>query len=245
MWRSPGTAVGTDAEGRTVRYGTIYDPSTSRLVGSTWVRDPFPGNIVPKARWSPVAAKILGVGADHRSAVRHDDQQHPDAGLQQPEFPGNHVDAERRSRDFVGAPVFGDRTIAISARATTPRAAAGQCLPGTPTDVYQWQETPGTLGRLSYDASITPQRPEPCRDRIQPLRQLERRACMSIRTGRQKIGMQNVPGTHFPTLDILRPHSAGRRNRRRRPAWDPANADVQYNGSTIFAGRPDHHPRQA
>ena len=54
-----GTAIGTDAEGRSVRYGTIYDPSTSRLVGSTWVRDPFPGNLIPKSKWSPVATKIL------------------------------------------------------------------------------------------------------------------------------------------------------------------------------------------
>jgi hypothetical protein len=38
----------------------IYDPLTSRTVNGVQVRDPFPGNIIPPARWDPVAAKVLG-----------------------------------------------------------------------------------------------------------------------------------------------------------------------------------------
>src|SRR5215471_19127670 len=37
---------------------TIYDPATGRQVGGTWVRDPFPGNIIPPNRINPIAAKI-------------------------------------------------------------------------------------------------------------------------------------------------------------------------------------------
>ena len=40
----------------------IYDPSTTRQVGSTFVRDPFPGNIIPKNQFDPIAAKFLALG---------------------------------------------------------------------------------------------------------------------------------------------------------------------------------------
>lgn len=39
---------------------TIYDPSTTRqLADGTWVRDPFPGNVIPQSRIDPVARKLL------------------------------------------------------------------------------------------------------------------------------------------------------------------------------------------
>ena len=37
----------------------IYDPASTRLEGNTWVRDPFPGNRVPQARFDPVARKVI------------------------------------------------------------------------------------------------------------------------------------------------------------------------------------------
>src|ERR1700730_5253371 len=39
--------IGTDALGRPVFQGEIFDPSTTRTVGGVPVRDPFPGNIIP------------------------------------------------------------------------------------------------------------------------------------------------------------------------------------------------------
>ncbi|MBI4893010.1 MAG: TonB-dependent receptor, partial [Acidobacteria bacterium] len=53
--------VGTDALGRTVNEGTIYDPSTLRMVGSRYVADPFNGNIIPASRLSAVAKNFAGV----------------------------------------------------------------------------------------------------------------------------------------------------------------------------------------
>lgn len=38
----------------------IYDPLTSRVVNGVVVRDPFPGNKIPQARWDALATKILG-----------------------------------------------------------------------------------------------------------------------------------------------------------------------------------------
>ncbi len=37
----------------------IYDPATGRNVNGTWVRDPFPGNIIPQDRIHPIAREIM------------------------------------------------------------------------------------------------------------------------------------------------------------------------------------------
>src|SRR5258708_4818914 len=40
----------------------IYNPCSTRQVGTTFVRDPLPGNIVPKSLFDPVATKFLALG---------------------------------------------------------------------------------------------------------------------------------------------------------------------------------------
>ena len=54
-----GNQIGTDALGRPVLFGSIYDPNSARQVGNTFVRDIFPGNVIPRSRFSPVSQKIL------------------------------------------------------------------------------------------------------------------------------------------------------------------------------------------
>lgn len=39
----------------------IYDPNTTRASGNTFLRDPFPGNVVPPARLDPVASRIAAL----------------------------------------------------------------------------------------------------------------------------------------------------------------------------------------
>ena len=54
-----GTGLGTDALG-TVVQGEIFDINTTRqLANGTWVRDPFPGNIIPASRFDPAAKKMV------------------------------------------------------------------------------------------------------------------------------------------------------------------------------------------
>lgn len=50
--------LGTDPLGRPILTNEIYDPATSRLVNGQLVTDPFPGNVIPTARISPVSAAI-------------------------------------------------------------------------------------------------------------------------------------------------------------------------------------------
>lgn len=52
--------VGTDALGRPILAGQIFDPATTRIVNGQVVRDPFPGNLIPVNRFSNVARNVLG-----------------------------------------------------------------------------------------------------------------------------------------------------------------------------------------
>jgi hypothetical protein len=38
----------------------IYNPFTTRQDGTTWVREPFPGNVIPRSLFDPVAVNFLG-----------------------------------------------------------------------------------------------------------------------------------------------------------------------------------------
>jgi hypothetical protein len=47
-----------DPLGRQMLEGMVYDPDTTRLVNGLQVRDPFPSNSIPAARFDPVAVRI-------------------------------------------------------------------------------------------------------------------------------------------------------------------------------------------
>ncbi len=59
------TELGKDALGRPIYQGAIYDPKTMRQEGGKWVSDPFPGNIIPKNRFSQVSTKIVDLYKQH------------------------------------------------------------------------------------------------------------------------------------------------------------------------------------
>jgi hypothetical protein len=225
-----GTSVGTDALGRPVVFGAIYDPSTSRQVGNTWVRDPFAGNVIPRNRFSNVSSKILEL-----------------APIDNPLF-----DTMLRNTPALGAccPVFretmltmrGDHNFNSShrlnamynrnfrSRFNSPGGRWG-VPPGTPTNVYQNQNTPGTMVRMAYDFQIKGNL-------------LGRAALGYNRFGNNnesvyvdqdwpsKVGLQNVPGTHFPVLTFSgQPFQGGGIGAGGR--LGSGNRGGSYNGSTI------------
>jgi Carboxypeptidase regulatory-like domain/TonB dependent receptor-like, beta-barrel len=59
------TIVGTDALGRPIFRGAIYDPLTLREVNGVFVADPFPGNIIPTGRISQVSRRIGEIAKQH------------------------------------------------------------------------------------------------------------------------------------------------------------------------------------
>jgi hypothetical protein len=58
-WKAGDFSTYTDSQGAPV---TIYDPATTRLdpASGTYVRTPFAGNVIPKDRINPIAAKVIG-----------------------------------------------------------------------------------------------------------------------------------------------------------------------------------------
>src|SRR6266851_379287 len=51
---------GLDAMGRQVARNAIYDARTSRLASNgVYVRDPFPGNVIPQMRFDPIARNVI------------------------------------------------------------------------------------------------------------------------------------------------------------------------------------------
>ncbi len=192
-----GTSVATDALGRPVVFGAIYDPATSRQVGNTWVRDMFPGNIVPRNRWSPVSSKILELAPITDPQFDTMLRNIPAIGTCCPDF-------RERMITFKGDHNFTpthrlsgmlNRNFRSRFNSGNPRWGAP---PGTPTNVYQNQDTPGVMVRLFM---------------IRP-NLLGRAAIGYNRFGNinesvfvdqdwpQKIGLQNVPGVHFPVLNF-------------------------------------------
>ena len=49
----------TDLAGRQFASGAVFDPSTTRAQGAGFVRDAFPGNVVPASRLNPNAIKLM------------------------------------------------------------------------------------------------------------------------------------------------------------------------------------------
>ncbi|MCC7176256.1 MAG: TonB-dependent receptor [Bryobacterales bacterium] len=55
-----GKVLGNDPLGRPVAEGQIFDITTTRqIAGGVWVRDPFPGNLIPPQNWDPVGKKLI------------------------------------------------------------------------------------------------------------------------------------------------------------------------------------------
>lgn len=149
-----GTQVGTDALGRTIRFGQIYDPATTRTVNGQTVRDPFVNNIIPTSRFSTVSRNILGIG------------------ITDPAFDTLFNNIPVLSS---GSPVFDEKMLTLKGdhqlspahrlsayfslndrvRNNSPGRRWG-APPGLPTGVYQLQNTPGKMARFSHDWTVTP-----------------------------------------------------------------------------------------
>src|SRR5687767_2234723 len=70
-----GNQIGTDALGRPILQGQIFDPQSTRMVNNIPVRDPFPGNVIPAGHplRSAVASRIvpLMVGPDREGLANN------------------------------------------------------------------------------------------------------------------------------------------------------------------------------
>jgi len=227
-----GTTVGTDALGRPVVFGAIYDPNSARQApNGSYVRDIFPGNVIPRSRWSPVSQKVIDIAGIDNPLFSGMLNNMPAIGTCCPEFrermvtfKGDHNFTERhRISGMV------NRNFRVRNNSGSPRWGAP---PGLPTNVYQNQDTPGTMVRGSYDFTLAPTllgRLNLGYNRFGNINE-------SVHVDQDwpaKIGLQNVPGVHFPVLNFTgQPFQGGGIGAGNR--LGSGSRGGSFNGSTII-----------
>lgn len=164
-----GTVAGTDALGRPVLYGQIFDPATQRVVhkgqldpktglvatNTGLVRDPFTNNKIPTGQFDPVAAAYLKL-----------------------KFPTNYVNnlvVDNIPRFAAGQPTFSQNVFAIKldqvltskqkasffyttiGRNRSNSGRGAWAVPGTsPLDTWHFQNNPGKIIRVNHYWDIKP-----------------------------------------------------------------------------------------
>ena len=149
-----GTTIGTDALGRPVRFGQIYDPRTTRNVGTAVVRDPFPNNQIPRAMWDTVARNTLQQGLwDAPQLDRLLNNQPVLSGccpvFDQKTFATKYdqVLNDKHKMSFYVNREWRERNNSGAGRYGPP--------PGQPTNLYQLQSTPSWMVRATENWVIS------------------------------------------------------------------------------------------
>ena len=143
-----GTVVGTDALGRPVRFGQIFDPRTTRTENGRVVRDPFPNNVVPRALWDLVARNTIEMGLWDTPQLDRLLNNQPVLGNCCPVFDQNTfavkfdqvINTAHKASFYVNRE-WRTRNNSIAGRYGAP--------PGSPTNLYQLQKTPSWMIRAS------------------------------------------------------------------------------------------------
>ncbi|MBI1895474.1 MAG: TonB-dependent receptor, partial [Acidobacteria bacterium] len=225
---SSGSVIGADALGRPVRFGQIYDPATTRRVNGQVVRDPFPNNIVPQNRISPVAKNVIDnvgiVNPEIDTMIRNT----PAVGTCCPFF------------DLYIAMVKGDHHISDNHRISglynhsyrKRNNNGGQRylpIPGPATQSWQDQLTPGRLVRLSLDSTVTPRLLNRLAAGYNRFRNTNVTAFIN-QDWAGKIGIQNTSPTHFPVMTFGGTEWQGGTLAR----LGSGNRNENFNGSWIY-----------
>ncbi|MBP1598434.1 MAG: Cna B-type protein, partial [Acidobacteria bacterium] len=155
-----GSVVGTDALGRPIIYGQIYDPATSRqLPDGTWIRDPFEGNIIPTSRFSRVTDIILknyDVPAPQFSDFRRNQPYIsgccPNLNIDNISLKIDQVITNKHK--LSGTFVDNDRSRRRYGDGQTPYIPGP--IPQSPMAATKLQATPGKIFRFAEDWTISP-----------------------------------------------------------------------------------------
>ena len=225
-----GTVIGTDALGRPVRYGEIYDPHTTRSVNGAIVREPFPNNIIPQNQFDPVAANILKLAPITDPIFDRMLLNYPALASCCPVFDEHIIGAKGDQILTAKHRISAYFNYTFRQRNNSPGGRWGN-PPGTPTDVYQLQYTPGRLARIAEDWNITPTVLNHAAIGYNRFGNLNQSVFVD-QGWPQKIGLQNVAPTTFPALTFAGATyqgggiGAGGR-------LGSTNSGGSYNGSTI------------
>lgn len=195
---SSGTRIGTDALNRPVIFGQLYDPRTTRTVNGQVVRDPFVGNIIPQNIWSQVSNNILTKAGITDPLLGTMLNNVPAIASCCPVF-DERIYAAKVDHKFTEKhrlSTYYNHTMRL--RNNSPGGRWGE-PPGLPTGVYQLQYTPGRMVRITYDWAISSNFINQARIGYNRFGNLNESVFVD-QDWPQQIGLQNVPGVHFPGL---------------------------------------------
>jgi len=141
-----GKQLGTDPLGRPILENTIYDPTNFQTVNGQVVTNPFPGNVIPASRISPVAAKIVAFmpTPSSNALVNNWNQTYPTPKFQAvPSIKGDQILTDKQHLSFYWSRFRTDQYVNPD----------GLAVPITQLRIlYERNETM----RLNYDYTLTP-----------------------------------------------------------------------------------------
>jgi len=200
-----GTVIGKDALGRDVLFGQIYDPASAyQLADGTWIRNPFPNNMIPAGRMSAVSQNVLRYDLPE-PAVFQLALNNPRVGASAPQgtidnysFKMDHVLND--SHKMSGTYVFNDRS-RLRYGASQYYYLPEPKIPGSPLAGDKTQATPGWIGRFSEDWTVSPTKLN--HFALGYNRFFNKNVSNSYFDGRdwaKDLGLQGVAGATFPEL---------------------------------------------
>lgn len=225
-----GKQVGTDALGRPVIYGQIYDPATTRYVntpsGPVEVRDPFPGNIIPADRWSKVAKNYVNLLPD--PTFNRLVSNMPISASGQPHF---HKNIWTTKEDYNFSE---NNRMAVlfnwERRLRNNTAYRGWSNPpGNPLDHWDLQDTPSRIVRITDDWTITPSLLNHFGYGYNRFGNLNNTVFLN-QGWASKLGVQNVSAAAVPNVTFTGPAVLG-------GTIEPFGSNIfgaSYNGSNVF-----------
>ena len=229
--RRSGTQMGTDALGRPIVFGQLYDPSTTRRIGDAIVRDRFPATSFPQQRWDPVARNIIQnvgiVDPTIPTLLRNIPTitSSPEFNLQTWGIKGDHQISSKHQ-------LSGYYNHSYRSRYNN---GAGRFLPlpGPASSSWQQQITPGHLVRLSLTSTITPTIINRVAAGFNRFLNQNGAYPTTINADLARaVGLQNLPGTMFPFIQFNGPGSPLQGNTIAR--MGVGFADYSPNGSWIY-----------
>lgn len=149
----PSAAIATDALGRPVYANEIYDPNTRRILSNgVQVADPFPGNIIPASRFSPVAVAIQNLLPSLSNGNLNNNYNGYNLGQRITDIPSIKVDQILSSTQKLS--FYFQRTV-TNAQFTYPNGNADG-LPNLLTGARGSIPIGGPTYRLNYDNTVSP-----------------------------------------------------------------------------------------
>lgn len=207
-----GQVAGTDALGRPVTFGQIYDPATTRLltqgekdpitgiqaVNTGLVREPFTNNQIPSSRFDPVAAAYLKLKFPTNYANSFVVNNIPKFSAGQPTFDQN-VFALKLDQVLTQSQRVSFFFTTIDRNRSNSGAGAWG-VPGTsPLDTWHFQNNPGKIVRANHYWTITPNIMNHLGVGYQRFTNLYTTPFSNQNWG-STLGIANITQTAFPTI---------------------------------------------